>query len=411
MSIRKSAGRAISRASLGLVAGAALLAASGAAHAQGAKVGFLGAFTGPIAGALPPIEDAARLAAKHVNDQGGVLGGKLELIKGDTKCSPQSSVAAANKLINVDNVVAILGALCSSATIAAANSVAVPKGVVMVSPASTSPAITGLKDNDFVFRTAASDLFQGKVLAKAVFQRGIKKVALTYVNNDYGKGVADNFRAEYKRLGGTIAGDQAHEDKKSSYRSEIAALAKGGAQYLVLIAYPQGSAPVFIRQSIEANLFKRFIGPEAFYDEKMFKTVGIKNLNGAIYTRPASPKGRANDLYTAEMKKNFPKSYGKLFTAHTYDTVFLLALAIQKAGSTDRTKVRDALRAVANGKGMKIYPGQWKEAMAAIKAGKEIDYVGATGSVDFDQNGDPTEALYNLWQISRGKPRVIGTFK
>ena len=295
-----------------LMAGAAVFAlATGQAQAQGAKIGFLGGLTGPIAGALPPIVDSVRLVITQVNAQGGILGGKLSMVTGDTKCSPQSSVAAANKLINVDRVAGIVGALCSSATIAAANSVAVPKGIVMISPASTSPAITGLKDNDFVFRTAASDSFQGKILARAVIKQGIKKVALTYVNNDYGKGLADNFRAEFKKLGGAVAGDQAHEDKKSSYRSEIAALAKGGAKHLVMIAYPQGSAPVIIRQSLEGGLFKRFIGPEAMYDEKMFKTVGIKNLNGTIYTRPASPKGRANTLYMNAMKKAYPKSAGQ----------------------------------------------------------------------------------------------------
>ncbi len=395
-----------------LMAGTAVtVLAMGHAQAQGAKIGFLGGLTGPIAGALPPIVDATRLVVRQVNAQGGILGGKLTMVTGDTKCSPQSSVASANKLINVDRVAGIIGALCSSATIAAANSVAVPKGIVMISPASTSPAITGLKDKDFVFRTAASDSFQGKVLARAVIRQGIKKVAMTFVNNDYGKGLADNFRAEYKKLGGTVAGDQAHEDKKSSYRGEIAALAKGGAKHLVMFAYPQGSAPVIIRQSLEAGLFKRFIGSEAMYDEKMYKTVGIKNLNGTIYTRPASPKGRANALYTSAMKKAFPKSVGKLFTTHTYDAAFLLALAIEKAGSTNGTKVRDALRAVADGKGAKIYPGQWKRAKALIKAGKAIDYVGAAGSSDFDKNGDPTEAAYHLWRISRGKHQVIGTFK
>jgi len=393
-----------------MLAGFAAAVFAGPAMAAGAKIGFLGGITGPIQGAVPPILDAARMAVKQVNDQGGILGGKLTMTLADAKCDPQSSVGAANKLVNVENVAGIIGALCSGATIGAANAAAVPAGVVMISPASTSPAITTLKDKDFVFRVAPSDSFQGKVLARAVLARGIKKVALSYVKNDYGKGLADNFRTEFKKGGGTIAGDQAHEDKKSSYRSELATLKKGGAEYLVLVAYAQSSAPIIIRQSLEGGLFSKFIGPEAIYDEKLWKTVGIKNLEGLLYTRPSSPSGPALDAYDAAIKKAYPKSYGALFAAQTYDAAFILALAIAKAGSTDRTKVRDALRAVGNGKGMKILPGQWKEALAAIKAGKEIDYAGASGDIDFDKDGD-IAGSYGQWVIKGGKAVSLGPAK
>lgn len=372
--------------------------------AQDVKIGFLGGITGPIAKPMVHIIQAMRLAVKQVNDQGGILGGKkLVLALADGKCSPQSSVASAGKLVNIDNVAGIIGAFCSSATIAAANAAAVPSGVVMISPASTSPAITSLKDKDFLFRTAPSDSFQGKILAQAVLERGIKTVALTYVNNDYGKGLADNFRAAYKAGGGTIAGDQAHEDKKTSYRSELATLARGKAKYLVMIAYPQSAAPIILRQSLEGGLFKNFIGPEAFFDKALWKTIGIKNIEGALYTRPASPAGAANSAYNAAIKAHAPNSAGQLFTGQSYDATFMLALAIQKAGSTNRSKVRDALRAVANGKGAKILPGEWKKAVGLIKAGKEIDYSGATGTLDFDKNGD-VSGSYNFFQIKGGKP-------
>ena len=397
---------------LTLIAGAAMtVLATGQAQAKGAKIGLLGGITGPIAAPMKHIINGARLAVRQVNAGGGILGGKLVMVQGDTKCSPQSSVAAANKMVNIDRVSGIVGAMCSSATIAAANSVAVPKGIAMISPASTSPAITGLKDKDFIFRTAATDTIQAAALARAVLKQGVKVVAVTYVNNDYGKGVADNFKSSYEKGGGKITVFQAHEDKKPSYRAEIAALAKGGAKYLVLIAYPNSSAPVFIQQSIEGGLFKQFIGPEAFYDQKMWKKVGIKNLNGALYTRPGLPNSTGNKMYTAAMKKAFPKSLGQLFVAHTYDSMMVMALAIQKAGSTNGAKVRDALRAVSNGKGTKVYPGQWRRAVALIKAGKDIDYAGGTGAVDFDANGDPTEAAYKFFKIVGGKPMLLGTYK
>jgi len=393
--------RMIRRAAL---ASAVLALMATPSMAQDVKIGFLGGITGPIAKPVVHIIKAMRLAVKQVNDQGGILGGKkLALALADSKCSPQSSVASAGKLVNIDNVAGIVGALCSSATIAAANAATIPGGVVMISPASTSPAITSLKDKDFLFRTAPSDSFQGKILAQAVLERGIKTVAMTYVNNDYGKGLADNFRAAYKAGGGKIAGDQAHEDKKSSYRSELATLARGGAKHLVMIAYPQSAAPIIIRQSLEGGLFKNFIGPEAFFDKALWKTVGVKNIEGALYTRPASPAGKANSSYNAAIKAYAPASAGQLFTGQSYDATFMLALAIQKAGSTDRMKIRAALRAVANGKGTKILPGEWKKAVGLIKAGKDIDYSGATGTLDFDKNGD-VGGSYNFFEVKGGKP-------
>lgn len=396
---------------ISLLAGAAMASLAAApVHAEGAKIGLLGGLTGPIAQPMVHIVKAAEFAVKQVNDQGGILGGKLSLALADSKCDAQSGQAGANKLVNVDNVAAIVGAMCSGATIAAANAVAIPAGVVMISPASTSPAITDLEDKDFVFRTAPTDAAQGRVLAQAVFNQGIKKVALTYVNNDYGKGLADHFSTKFKELGGTIAGNQAHEDKKSSYRSELATLSNGGADTLVLIGYPQSSAPIIIRQSLEGGLFKKFIGPEAIFDKSLWTAIGLKNLEGMLYTRPASPDNPASAAFEKAFTEFNKDAVGQLFTSQTYDATFMLALAIQKAGSTDRAKVRDALRAIANGKGEMIQPGEWKKAVALIKEGKEIDYAGASGGVDFDSKGDPL-AFYKFWQIKDGKPVVISSWK
>ncbi len=178
-----------------------------------------------------------------------------------------------------------------------------------------------------------------------------------------------------------------------------------------MIGYPQSSVPIIIRQSLEGGLFKLFAGPEALFDKKLWKTIGAKNLNGMVYTRPVPPAGVGPKTYNAAFKKAHPKAAGQLYTPETYDATFLLALAIQKAGTTDRTKVRDALRMVADGKGTKIYPGQWKKAVALIKAGKAIDYVGASGTVDFDKNGDVTEASYKLFRVVKGKPVDLGYVK
>ncbi|MGL6252264.1 MAG: ABC transporter substrate-binding protein, partial [Billgrantia desiderata] len=125
----------------------------GAAQAE-VKIGFIGGFTGPIESLTPPIYDGARLAVQQINEQGGILGGQtLVMPSADTTCSDASAASnAADRMVNTENVTAIVGALCTGATVAAANSAAIPGGVVMVSPASTAPAVTELDDNDLVFR-------------------------------------------------------------------------------------------------------------------------------------------------------------------------------------------------------------------------------------------------------------------
>ena len=159
----------------------ALLGSSTLVMAADTKVGVLMDITGPIASFIPPIQNSANLAFKHVNEQGGLLDGKAVAVYGDTTGSAQGSVDAAGKLVNIENVPVIMGALMSGTTIAAAEAAAIPAGVVMVSPTATSPAMTGIKDNDLLYRLVPSDNYQGDVLAKMVLAEGIKKVAVAYV--------------------------------------------------------------------------------------------------------------------------------------------------------------------------------------------------------------------------------------
>nr|MCU0790494.1 ABC transporter substrate-binding protein [Nitratireductor sp.] len=187
-----------------MVAAAGLLGTAITAYAADTKVGMLMDITGPIASFIPPLQNAANLAVKQVNEQGGLLDGQAVAVFGDTTGSAQGAVDAAGKLVNVENVPIIMGALMSGTTISAAEAVAIPAGVVQVSPTATSPAMTGIKDNDLLFRIVPSDNYQGDVLARMVMDAGIKKVAVTYVNNDYGVGIGETFVDAYKKAGGEV---------------------------------------------------------------------------------------------------------------------------------------------------------------------------------------------------------------
>ncbi|CAN5388522.1 ABC transporter substrate-binding protein [soil metagenome] len=379
------------RKSLIVMTAASLLAGTSLALAADTKIGALMDVTGPLASFIPPLTNAANLAIKDVNDGGGLLDGKAVLVVGDSQAASQAAVDAATKLVNIENVPIIMGALASGSTIAAASAVTIPAGVVQISPTATSPAMTDMKDGDHLFRLVPSDNYQGDVLARIVLAEGIKKVAITYVNNDYGVGIANTFAAAFRKQGGEVTAFEKHEDKKSSYRSELATLAGGKPDALVVIAYASGSGSKIVKQSIEGGLFDRFIGTDGLRDDALIKEVGADALKTSFFSAPTSPD--KNDL-SMKLHEAFNKEYkegaDKPFVDQVYDATFLAALAVEKAGSADRTKMSAALREVASAPGEVVGPGEWAKAKQLIKEGKDINYEGAGGSYEFDANGDVT---------------------
>ncbi|MDR5893025.1 ABC transporter substrate-binding protein [Halomonas mongoliensis] len=373
---------------LSMAIAASALSLAGTAQAE-VKVGFLGGFTGGIESLTPPIFEGARLAVQQVNEQGGILGGQtLVMPSGDTTCADASAASnAADRMVNTENVTAIVGALCTGATIAAANNAAIPGGVVMVSPASTAPAVSELDDNDLVFRTVPSDAFQGEMLAKLVLDRGIDFVAVTYVNNDYGRGLSEAFSEAFEAGGGTVAENLAHEDNRADYRSELGSLSASGADTLVVLAYADTSGQTVLRQAYESGMFTQYVGADGMVGDSLVQAVGADVLEGMIATRPGSPDLPGTEIFNAaaEAAGIDPSA---VFAAQAYDAAFLVALAIEQNGSAEREGLSAALRSVSSAPGEIILPGEWEKAVELIAQGVEINYEGASGSHEFDENGD-----------------------
>ncbi|MFI0473542.1 ABC transporter substrate-binding protein [Halomonas sp. HMF6819] len=367
---------------------ASSLALTATAQAE-VKIGFLGGFTGGIESLTPPIFEGAQLAVAQINEQGGILDGEtLSMPSGDTTCSDASAASnAADRMVNSENVTAIVGALCTGATIAAANNAAIPGGVVMVSPASTAPAVTELDDNDLVFRTVPSDAFQGEMLAKLLLDKGIDVVAVTFVNNDYGQGLSDAFSAAFEAGGGEITDNLAHEDNRADYRSELGSLSAGGADTLVVLAYADTSGQTVLRQAYESGMFTQYVGADGMVGDSLVEAIGADVLDGMIATRPGSPDLPGTDIFeSAANDAGFDPS--AVFAAQAYDAAFLLALAIEQNGSAEREGLAEALRSVSSEPGEVILPGEWEKAVGLIAEGTEINYEGASGSHEFDDNGD-----------------------
>lgn len=375
-----------------LVTTAALAALAAApALAQEVKVGSVAGVTGPIAELVAPITAGRNLAAEHVNAQGGLLDGRdMVLILADSQCDPKAAVDAGQKVVNVEQVVAVVGASCSGATNGMVQAVTIPAGVVSISDSATAPSITNLDDNDLVFRTAASDAFQGAALAKVAWDNGFRKLAVTYSNDDYNAGIAEVFVREFKAMGGEVSANQVHEPNKASYRSEVQTLSGGGAEGMALFAYYGGSGITIIRNALETGAFGKFLGADGMYDISVINQIGAENLEGNLWftAAAADPENQSYDMFANAYTEATDHDPAAPYASQGYDAAFLIALAIEKAGAADRAKISAALREVANPPGEAIRPGEWEKAKALIAAGEDINYEGASGSVDFDENGD-----------------------
>ncbi|MEX1179275.1 MAG: ABC transporter substrate-binding protein [Cucumibacter sp.] len=361
--------------------------AAGPAQAEDVKLGILGDITGPIESLAPPIVAGAQLAFAHVNAQGGLLGGSIIAIVGDSACDPSVAGPAADKLVNTDQVTAIVGAFCTGATIGAANAAGIPGNVVMITPSASAPPITGLADNDLVYRTTPPDTLQGVKLADLVIQKGITDVAVAYVNNDYGKGLADVFKAQFEANGGTVSAFVAHEDGKADYRAELGQLASSGTQNLVIIAYASGSGRTILQQALEAGDFTVFIGGDGMIGDDLLNGLDQAAVEGLFATRAGAYAGESADIYK-QLAVEGGLDATATYAPQAYDAAFLLALAVQKNGSASREGLSAALREVASAPGERILPGEWSKALALIAAGTDIDYEGAGGPQDFDEFGD-----------------------
>ncbi len=359
-----------------LLATTAVALTSGAAMAEDIKIGVILGFTGPIESLTPSMADAAELAMKEVTDSGALLGGStVTSVRGDSTCiDAGAATAVAERLITADGVKGIVGADCSGVTGAILANVALPNGVVMISPSATSPGLSTAEDNGLFFRTAPSDARQGVVMTEVLMSQGINEVAVTYTNNDYGKGLADSFQAAFEAAGGKVTINAAHEDGKADYSAEVGALAAAGGQRLVVAGYVDQGGSGIVRAALDSGAFDTFHFPDGMISAKLVENFGSE-IDGSSGQHP-SPSAELAEAYTAHVAGAFDAT--SPFTPEGYDSAALIMLAMQAAGSSDPSVYKDFVMGVANAPGEPIGVGELGKALEIIAGGGEIDYVGAT---------------------------------
>ena len=372
--------------------------------AENIKMGIILGFTGPIESLTPTMAASAEMAFKEASDSGKLLGGStIEVVRADSTCiDAAAATSAAERLITSDRVAGIMGADCSGVTTAIANNVAIPNGVTMVSPSATSPALTDIDDNGYFFRTAPSDARGGQILAQTVVERGISKVAVTYTNNDYGKGLADSFSSAFTALGGEVTIDAAHEDGKGDYSAEVAALSASGANELVVIGYLDQGGRGIIQSSIDTGAFSTFVLSDGMIGQSLIDNID-GDLNGSFGTIAGSNTEGAAIFKTVASLNGIPGDGP--YEPESYDAAALMILAMQAGNSSDRASIAANIMNVANAPGEIILPGQLSKGLDILSNGGQVNYQGAT-NVEFTEVGESTGSFKEL-EIGNGKFNTI----
>ncbi len=390
--------------------GAGLLMGSAAvANAQSCEVvvGSVLSITGSMASIGSAIGDAGKLAVDQFNEAGGVNGCTVKYVLRDDQGSPNVGVDAAKTLVEIERVPVLLGAIQSGVSLPILTSVTVPANVTQISCCSSAPSFTALAreggTKGFWFRTLPTDRPQAAVLAKIAADRGYKKLAIIHVNSDYGVSLAGSFRKDAETLGMTVTNMVAYNQEQASYRAEVNAALQGEPEALVLIAFPADGATV-TREWISFGGPQKFVFSNALRADEFVEAVGADYLTEAYGIDNAQVEGESVTTFNSDWQEKFgsePNGPG----LHTmYDAAAVALLAMEQAGEATGTAIRDNVRKVTSDDGEQIFPGVegFKKAKQLISEGKAIRYVGATGPLEFDENGDVV-GPYLIWGVKDGK--------
>ncbi len=372
-------------------------------HAKEVKLGVLFGFTGPIESLAPAMGDGAELAMEEVTKSGKLLdSATVTPVRADTGCIDNGLAVANGEKLVAEGVNGIIGGDCSGVTGAILQNVAIPNGMVMISPSATSPGLSTMEDNGLFFRTSPSDAREGQVMAEILKERGINSIALTYTNNDYGKGLADAIQSSFEGVGGEVTIVTAHEDGKGDYSAEVGALASAGGDVLVVAGYLDQGGLGIIQGSLDSGAFDTFGLPGGMIGDSLPANVGA-DLDGS-FGQIAGSDSKGAEIF-AEMAKERGFDGTSAYASESYDAAALFLLAMQAANSTNPADYVGKILDVANAPGEPINPGELGKALEILAAGGEIDYQGATG-VELIGPGE-SAGSYREIEVKDGKNETL----
>ncbi|MYD35629.1 MAG: ABC transporter substrate-binding protein, partial [Dehalococcoidia bacterium] len=361
------------------------------------KIGLLLNFTGsPEASA--DRQRAFELAILHVNEAGGVLGMPVVGVVADATGDPDRAVEEATRLVDEEGVHAIVGPNASSASLPVAEKVSASHRIPTISPSATSPLLTDVHDDGYFFRTAISDVAQGPILADVTRRQGFTNIALIYQDDAYGAGLADAFTASWDGPLESVSVDPNWTD----FTAPLLESVRSGSQALVVIGF-EGLAIELVMQAIDIGYYSEFVFADSAKRLSLIQEVGVDRLAG-MYGTGSAPPPQSNDAQAWDAA--YIATYGELpvlaYVKETYDATVAIALAAEAAGSVDGEAIRDQLRDIARPPGETI-PGTAKgvaDGLATLADGRDIDYDGTSGVLEWDEHGDVRRGYIGVWRFT-----------
>jgi branched-chain amino acid transport system substrate-binding protein len=373
-------------------------------------IGDLVPLTGDLADFGPPGRKAADLAGDQINAAVKEAGANhtVKIVHEDDQTDAQAAVQAARKVVDAENATCIAGSWASSASIPVARSVAIREGVLMITPASTDDAISELDDDGLINRTSPPDRFQGPALAGLVEDalggaQG-KTINIGARNDAYGSNLTETFSKPWEELGGQVGERVLYDPEQPSYNSEARQIAGGNPDGYVIIDFPetyQKVGPALVRAG-GWDPKKSFI-TDGLASSDLPKNAGREATEGMRGTAPGSPEaGSASEAFD-KLYTDAPGPGRQTFDAQNFDAVILCYLAAVAAGGTDGKDMAAELQGITGPGGDKFTFEQLPEAIEALQNGDDIDYEGASGPVDLNDDGDPTSGVYDVYRYRNGE--------
>lgn len=377
---------------------------------------------------------AVQMAIEEINGAGGVLGKRLELVTASSPNRQYDKVYPGVKRLIDSGITCLIIPDGSELTIKTAN-LTVVRDVLMIATSSTSPEVSALKDNDLVWRTSPSDIFQGRVVADILDSLRQKTAAVIYIDNSYGNGLFTNFRDAFTKKGGTVKCAIKYPSMSSyseyDFKAKLDSLYQGKPQAVYIISDIEDGIKITMQSQIYGFFTKDYkpqlVGCDANYSNDFLFAVNpsvIEGMLGLSYVRPQNYANHDKFLvrfkkFLREVKDSSNYAFNVLdglvedetmdtYASTAYDAVYALAFAITKANSMVSADIAKNLRLISNSapQAETINPNEFAKGAAALQKGKRINYSGASGPVEFDEKGDVTGGTYTLWRVSKGRYTV-----
>lgn len=371
-------------------------------------LGTLLPITGDLAQYGTTMQDSVSLLVETVNACDGALGGEVALISEDDQTDPAAGASGMTKLAEVDQVAGVVGA-AGSAVSSAAVDIAVRNEVVQISPSSTSPEFTDRAErgefNGYWFRTAPPDSFQGDALAQLAQDQGLQNVAVFAINNDYGNGLVQAFTEAFKAQGGTVVNESnptLYAENATTFDSELSAAFSGNPDAVLLVAYPE-TGSLILKSAFEQGLLDgetRILLTDGMKTDELAELVGRDAdgnyiVSGVLGTAP-SAMGPGLDGFKEAYTAKFSRE-PNVYDPNSWDAAAVMVLAAEAAKANTGSALKDQIREVANAPGEEVT--DVCQALTLVRDGQDINYQGASGNVDFNDQGDVVGA-YDIWTIN-----------